>query len=732
MSDTTVINFPTNPPLFPEYIPQELKDAPRWVVWQWIKRGDKVTKPPFQLDGKAASPTDPETWTEFDKVVERFNKGGVHGIGIVLTSDDDLYAYDLDHCMNPANGKLEPWAEELILKLNSYTEVTPSGDGLRVIVRGDVPVAGKKKTHLSSHDGKNVGAIECYKDRRYITVTGNHYPNFPLSVNAGSVEVWNEVFKNTEKKVSKTLVKNEKFKKLWEGDLSDYDGDHSAADLALCHALAELSDGDPKRIDALFRESKLIRPKWDTVHHGDGSTYGAKTIQIAVASYRNNHNLTDTGDAKRFAKLVKDELHYCNGQWYIWDGKRYAVDELQTIYLYIDRLVDAVVEDAKNAATEDRKKQLIQHARSLESRGRTEAVLKLAQAREPIPLSLSELDSDHLAFNCLNGVVKDGSLYVHSRETKITKLAPVEFQPTASAPTWKAFLKSAIVDDDKIEYLARAVGYSLTGLTTEQVIFFMYGLGANGKSTFANAVLAVLGEYARSIPTELLMVGRDNHPTGLSDLRGVRFALASEIEEGRRWNEQLIKTLTGGEKIVARRMYQDFFEFDSTAKLWVMGNHKPHIRGTDYAIRRRFHLIPFTQTFTKAQQDPTLPEKLKKEYGGILNWILEGYADWKRQGLNPPESIKSATESYFDEMDVIQQFLEEECSFDKSAKASHGELFDRYVSLCKRRNENPLSSRGFSQKLQEKGYKKLRSTGGQIFWQGISLKKDQERLEIDV
>lgn len=722
-----VTDFPAKLEILEEYIPQELKDKKKWLVWRWEKRGDKYTKPPFRIDGQRSDgAVNPNDWATFKEVMEVAAK--YSGIGFVLNDEDNIVAWDLDHCINVKTGELQDWAQSLITQLNSYTEVTPSGDGLRVFMFGDVPKDGTAKKHLKSPDNQNRGAIECYKNKRYTTVTGNHFPLAPKSIReVGDADViWKSIFEAKTAEL-RSLFKSPKAKKLFEGDWKEEFGSQSEADLSLCRALADITDGDEVAIDKLFKQSKLYRDKWDKVHVG-GLTYGQSTIQKALLYYQKIQPLTDLGDAKRFAKIINDTARYCNGRWYLWDGKRLVEDVQEAIYTKVDELIQAVVDEAKVCEFEDRKKKLISHVKTLQSRSKIENVIKLARSREPIPITVDELDTNPLAFNCMNGIVFKGELRNHSFNEMMTKISPVAYDSKASAPIWERFLADVIGDEEMIQYLARCVGYSMTGLTTEQVIFFLYGLGANGKSTFINTVMAVLGDYAAMLPTEVLMVGKDQHPTALADLRGIRMTVATEVPEGKRFNEELIKQLTGGERLKARRMHQDFFEFEPKVKLWVMGNHKPSIRGTDFGIRRRFQLIPFTRTIPKEKQDRSLLQKLRGEYEGIFNWCVSGYLDWLERGLDVPKKVLDATEEYFDDMDIVQQFLNEECEMKLDYNVPHKDLYDHYVNIMKQRNEYVMTNRQFSTKITEKGFSKYKGNGNYTHWKGLRLKNEQKAI----
>lgn len=316
----------------------------------------------------------------------------------------------------------------------------------------------------------------------------------------------------------------------------------------------------------------------------------------------------------------------------------------------------------------------------------------------------------------------------HRREDYITKLAPVIYNPEATAPTWGAFLKSVFPGKPHvITFLQKAVGYSLTGDTREQCLFFLYGTGANGKTTFIRTIQEMMGDYAKQAPPDLLMAKyATEHPTGLADLAGARLVVCIEAQEGKRLAEALVKQMTGQDRMKARRMREDFWEFVPTHKVWLVANHKPRIRGTDYAIWRRIRLIPFTVTFhppeseDEPKQDPLLAEKLRAEHSGILNWAIAGCRAWQQEGLAAPEEVRAATEAYREESDVIGMFLAERCLIDPTEWAKAGDLYRAYVEWCQANGERPVNQTIFGGKLSEKGLEHARP-GGIHTWRGISL-----------
>jgi putative DNA primase/helicase len=274
---------------------------------------------------------------------------------------------------------------------------------------------------------------------------------------------------------------------------------------------------------------------------------------------------------------------------------------------------------------------------------------------------------------------------------------------------------------DVINFLQAAVGWAITGDTGEQTMFILYGSGANGKTTFLNTLLSILGDYGTATPTETFMRKTGDQITNdIARLRGTRFVTTTEAEQGRRLSEPLIKKITGNDQMTARFLYGEFFNFTPTFKIFMATNHKPVIKGTDYGIWRRIKLIPFTTRIPEERQDRRLEEKLKAEASGILNWLLEGAAMWKRVGLAAPAAILNATNEYRGEMDVIGNFLKESCAAKEGATIRIRELYKAYADWCDGNNEHAVSERFFSLRLKEMGYEQAKTAEAR-YWAGIGL-----------
>jgi putative DNA primase/helicase len=441
-----------------------------------------------------------------------------------------------------------------------------------------------------------------------------------------------------------------------------------------------------------------------------------------------NYNKTDSGNAERFRDLYGGDLRYCHSfkKWYIFEGRYWKKDESSEITQYAIRAVRSMFEEASQIENEDARREMVKHALRSESNGRLKAMLDIAEGLPCIPVDPSELDSDPWKLNCNNGVVdlKTGQLLPHDRKDFMTKLCPVNYQPNAKAPIWMNFLNS-ITDgnEEVIKYLQKAIGVCLTGDTSEQSLFILYGLGSNGKSTFINTIADMLGDYARHTPTETIMAKKnDTASNDLARLQGTRLVTAIETEEGKRMAESLVKAMTGGDKMTARFLYGEYFQFKPQFKLFLACNHRPVVRDTTNSIWRRIRLVPFNITISDDKKDKHLSEKLKYEMEGILAWAVQGCLLWQKEGLIPPKAISNATEDYRENMDTFSQFIDECCEVKAGGRVGNKELRYVYEQWCRDNGDYAISQRAFSTKMQEKGFAVKRTgTGGRREWHGIQV-----------
>jgi putative DNA primase/helicase len=454
-----------------------------------------------------------------------------------------------------------------------------------------------------------------------------------------------------------------------------------------------------------------------------------------------NEHLTDLGNARRVVARHGHDLRFVHPwkTWLTWDGRRWAEDLTAEVVrrvketqgaLYdeaVKRLKDlrGASDDAEEAAAEQKRlRELLAHAMKWEDARAIARTLELMKSEPGVPLLPGDLDQDPFLLNVLNGTLdlRTGHLLPHRRERLLTKLAPVSYDPGAACPLWLRFL-DRIMDGnrDLVTYLQRVVGYALTGDVSEQALWFLYGVGANGKSTFLTTILALLGDYAMQAVSELLMVkAHEAHPTERADLFGRRFVATIETEAGKRLAEALMKQMTGGDRVRARKMHKDFFEFAPTHKILLAANHKPVIRGTDHAVWRRIKLVPFTVTIPDEEKDKALPEKLKGELPGILAWAVRGCLDWQTYGLGEPEDVRQATDAYRAEQDLVAAFVAECCFTHPSARATPTALYNAY---CAWSGDKLLTQRAFGDRLEGLGFGRDRTNSGR-FHRGLGVRVD--------
>lgn len=454
--------------------------------------------------------------------------------------------------------------------------------------------------------------------------------------------------------------------------------------------------------------------------------------------------LTDSGNAERLVELHGDDLRYCKlwGKWLVWDGMRWHADdtaEVERRALLTARSIAAeAVADEKLGR--DTFHDCMKWAKGSESGTKQAAMVKLAGREARVVVIPDQLDRDGSKLGTQNGVIdtREGEFGEHEREALMTRVAGTAYREDAACPTFLAFLDQITFDPERnqprpelVSYLQRAVGYSLTGDTSERVMFILHGVGKNGKSTFIDIIREMMGDYAMRVPTDTLMARRNESiPNDIARLKGARFVFASETDDGKRLSEALIKDLTGGDTISARFMRGEWFDFKPEFKLWLATNHRPTIRGTDPAIWDRIHLIPFDVRISEEQQDRNLSKKLRKELPGILRWAVEGCLEWQRDGLKPPVCVRSATNQYRTEMDRLAPFLADCCAIEPYARVTAKELYAAYQHWCNENGERYARQRDFGVKLGEKGFEQHRGAKGLRFWVGLRLVTQPQQVTL--
>ncbi|MCI6141288.1 MAG: phage/plasmid primase, P4 family [Subdoligranulum variabile] len=555
----------------------------------------------------------------------------------------------------------------------------------------------------------------------------------------------------------------DKLAALLAGGWQGYAPSRSEADLALCNLLAFWLGADKARMDAAFRQSGLYRPKWDERRGAD--TYGSITLNKALADCQEvydptraalpqeapageemqallqrmevvkdstvpqpaptptkpapgkakpAYSLDDTGNARRFRDRCGKDVRYNYTQkaWMLWDGCVWKRDETAAVKQLCDDMLDGMEKETFGIHDPEQAKELRKFITKSRGSHAKDNLLTEAQHLAGIPCTDADFDDARGFLNLPNGILKlsDTMLRPHRRSAHITRLAGALYDPDAEAPVWRAFLDSVTGGDKELQtYLQAMVGYMLTGSTREQCIFFLYGDGSNGKSTFLDVLADLLGSYAMNAQSETITARNNaNGPrTDIARLKGARLVTISECPADVWLDEAIVKQLTGGDTVTARYLYGREFEFKPEFKLIMATNHKPRIRGTDSGIWRRIRLVPFTQTIPEDKQDLQLPDKLRAELPGILNWAIDGLRLWlknsnnaRRRGLPPCQAVDSATAAYRGEQDRLKEFLEECTEPAPGYTVQASILYQVYRRWCEENGERfPVTGNKFGREV---------------------------------
>ncbi|MEH7150554.1 DNA primase [Bacillus thuringiensis] len=759
-------------------IPAELKALPQWILWRKEKKDGKATKIPYQVTGEMAQANNRRTWSTFATAVKFYLEGDYDGIGFVFSRQDNYIGIDIDKCV--VDGKTNAFATEIINTLDSYTEFSPSRNGIHIIIKGSLP-----QSVLGTGRKNTKHGLEIYSYGRFFTFTGNRENSNDVYDRTDELaEVFEQYFDDSDMQGRVNLAEFEKdemdisndalwerifrskkgdeIRSLYQGKLLN--GDHSASDLSLMNHLAFWTGKSATRMDSMFRESRLMRDKWDVIHFRDtNETYGERTIATAISStsstildYKQQFDafsfdflevednagearptdrkfmLTEMGNAERIVAEYGHVIRFVNGSgWYTWDGKRWKEDRSRKV----ERITSKTLR--KLLKSEDERE--VKWGRQCERRA-----IRMNSIKDMIPLvpaQREDFDTHQYLLNVENGVIdlQTGELSSHDRDLMLTKMVNIEFRIGEDCPNWKAFLESIFkdaegnTDYELIDFIQKSIGYSLTSDISEQVMFFLYGSGRNGKSTFINTIKNLLGDYAKQTNSETFIKKKNDNGANndIARLVGSRFVSAVESEEGQQLSEGLVKQITGGEPITARFLRQEYFEFQPEFKVFFTTNHKPIIKGIDEGIWRRVRMIPFTITIPKEKIDRKLSEKLSLEISGILNWAIEGCLKWQREGLGEPKSIRVATDKYKEEMDIIEPFIIDMCFLNPLAKIEAKELYTVYSRWCEDEGEIALKNRTFYRLLENKNVYKKRGAKNKNYLNGIGLQKEEGSVTSD-
>jgi putative DNA primase/helicase len=628
-------------------LPKDMQEIPAWLVWKQgppKKDGEKPQKIPYYANGKPRGVTDTKAdrsrLVTFDEAMDVYGRdreaymGPGFALGKVPPSEVPESGIDLDNCVR--NGVITPKAMRVVDAADgSYTEFSPSSTGIKIFGVGDI-------------DKEATPELEIYSSGRFFTVTGDRVSGDHRANLVAAAAVARELMLQHDAKAQRK-------QSALHADARP--GSRNNTLYSLACALRARNVDEATAWKALQARNAELSPPLD----------GRELHQLfkSAWSHAAGFPLTDLGNAERLVAAHGVGIRYLTGGWYTYERHRYAEDRGRRIVILAGESARSIYAEAAAADDADRRKQLASWAQQSESRGRIDNAVSLAGPRVSEPLE--DYDANPLLIGLQNGVYdlerdefRDGR-----PDDRITLAMNVEYAVKAACPRWQKFqLEIHGGDADMVAFKRRAWGYTLSADTSEQKLFMCFGEGANGKTTEQNVVLDLQGEYGRKIePDTLLVRNRGGARNDIARIRGARFIATVEVEDGGRLAESLVKQLTGRDRLAARFLYREHFEFKPTGKIWIATNHRPEVAGTDYAIWRRILLIPYQVRFEGKQLDAHLEEKLLAERAGIFNWMLAGYREWRRIGLKAPDSVIGATEDYRANMDRVGNFLRECCRY---------------------------------------------------------------------
>lgn len=475
-----------------------------------------------------------------------------------------------------------------------------------------------------------------------------------------------------------------------------------------------LSEGDE-----LGEQEKKVRSDPDQDHNNS---------ENEQEPMRPRYALTDVGNGQRFVAAHGENIRYALGRgWLCYNGSYWESDHETLVYQMAARVAESISLEAAGLEEEDAKP-ILKWCSMSQSVSRIEAMLKMAKSMPGVTVEADTFDPDPYLLSLKNGVLnlRTGELLEPRREFLITKAADAAFDSSAECPIWNKFIFEIMNGEQElISFLQRAIGYSLTGSTEEQILFLLWGDGSNGKSVFVETIKSIFGTYAMATDASMLLLdSRGDAATGsnsIARLQNARLVVGSEVPPGARFNEARVKELTGQDTISARFLFKEYFDYVPDFKFWIRSNDRPEIRGEDVGIWRRIVCIPFTASFTEEQKDKHLRTKLLGELSGILNWAIAGCLEWQRTGLRPPEAVRETVSNYRAEMDVLGEWLGTRCELSEESYTSSSALYLCYTEWCKENNEKPHSHRKISMALRKRGFKRFNFKDAR-YYKGIKIK----------
>jgi putative DNA primase/helicase len=713
--------------------PGELRTANQFVCWLEEDRDGDVTKVPYSVHGGRASSTNPKTWAPFEAAIAYAEEHSMSGVGFVFTEDDPFAGIDIDKCRDPETGEIEPWAWKIVTAFDSYTEVSPSGTGLHIFVKATLPGPNNRK-----------GPLEMYESGRYFTLTGEHLDGTPTEIHKRQdvlERLYRHVFKiekasnatNGRKPqtapldvgdedllaLAKQAKNGEKFSRLWSGDTSDYADDDSRADLALCSLLAFWTDGDTERMDHLFRQSGLMREKWNRHDYRD-RTFN-RVLEGRTEFYQPGEKVSANGNGSRPKEAAgkpspptHDELR---DRWI--EGNPHHAHGLGEWRRYEDGIWPTVSETSVKAeisnVIETAKPEGIKPTASILA-----SVTELTRIKVFVPDERWNADSGILV--CKNGAlhISTGELARHQPGHYATSAVPYKYDPGARPAIWNYFLRNTV--PAAANFLQEFAGYALTTEMTHELAVWLFGPPGSGKSTFIAGLAAMLGHRAGILGLADLERSRFT----LADLPGKTLVVASEQPSSYLASTNTLNAIISGEPIQVERKYRDPFTVMPRAKVcWAM-NELPRVADANSGLFRRVKVVAFP-ALAEDERDPKIKHAIEHEGAGILNWALEGLWRLKDRGhFEVPPGVEDATKQFRENNDVPALFIDDRCIQGADLKVQASQLYTEYKEWCLENGHRPMSSTRLADDWARLGFEKTASNGRR-FYRGVTLRLAGER-----
>jgi len=719
-------------------INKELTAVPQWLCWVYEENPsnpDHPKKPPIDpKTGKAASVTDPDTWGTYDQAIAHYNKGDVEGIGIVFTANDSITGIDVDNCRNPKTGKITARAQKIINIFSSYAEVSPSGEGVHIIIKGKLPGA-----------GINVGGVEIYDDAHYFTFTGNQVPGTPMAIKKCQKKLTalykkllaTKKLKASEKKaasktqpvsnqgsvkpdgmtdaqiITKVMLSGngDKFSELMGGNWQSGYKSHSEADLGFCSFLSKFTDSE-KTIDSIFRGSGLMRPKWDEQH--GGKTYGEQTIFTVLSNPNVSYGHVVTKETSQFEivqqvvkQIGRENITMHANQFWHWNKKKGVWRAVE------DRAIKKLIQG-------------IVHQKST-NRSQIDSILDLLKTE--VHSATNRFDkNDSRIINCLNVELhfEDGEWVQkpHNRKSYFTLQIPVKFRKNAKRERFWKFVNEIFKNDPdkkaKIMLLQEFMGYALTRSCEYERFLLLIGNGKNGKTVLLKVIVALLGSQnvAGVQPNQL------ENRFQLAHLRGKLANIITEIPLGAVIADAKLKALVSGELMTAEHKFGHPFDFKPHATMFFAANHLPHTKDYSDAFFRRAEILTFNRKFDGKECDPLLEKKLLEELPGILNFALAGLKRLYLTGdFTKVQCSQHAKKEWELEADQVAAFVNDECVLEPSAKVVIADLFKRYTAWAEETGvKTTVKQSQMNKRLERLGCERKPGSKGAWTIYGIKLR----------